>query len=167
MRRFLNWQVRLGISIKRAYILMLIACIFLMIGIAFAETVSFQKEHTYQAGDMDSKDSARIIAMGNVKRILFEEIENYLNSKAAIKNLQLTKNQTMALISVIVRTDVIEQKWDKNAFYVKAGVSVNSDETVKSIVVLNRNKGNIREIEEVRKKASGFLRKIGKIKRTA
>ena len=164
MRRFLNWQVLLGISIKRAYILMLIACIFLMIGIAFAETVSFQKEYTYQAGDMDSKDSARIVAMENVKRILFEEIENYLNSKAAIKNLQLTKNQTMALISVIVRTDVIEQKWDKNAFYVKAGVSVNSDEIVKSIVVLNRNKGNIREIEEVRKKASGFLRKIGKLK---
>ncbi|MBA3071589.1 MAG: hypothetical protein FP829_05440, partial [Nitrospirae bacterium] len=164
MKKIFNWQVLLGISIKRAYILMLIACIFLMIGIAFAETISFQKEYTYQAGELDNKGSARIIAMENVKRLLFEEIEAYLENKAAIKNLRLTKNQAMALIAVIVRTDVIEQKWDKNAFYVKAGVSVNLDETVKSIVVLNRNKGNIREIEEVRKKASGFLRKIGKLK---
>lgn len=143
---------------------MLIVFTPLTAGIAFAETVSFQKEYTYQAGDMDSKDSARIVAMENVKRILFEEIENYLNSKAAIKNLQLTKNQTMALISVIVRTDVIEQKWDKNIFYVKAGVSVNSDEIVKSIAVLSRDKRNTGEIEEVRKKASGFLRKIEKLK---
>ncbi|MEK7267608.1 MAG: hypothetical protein AABZ98_03345, partial [Nitrospirota bacterium] len=90
-------------------------------GTAFAETVSFQKEYTYQAGELDTKDSARIIAMENVKRLLFGEVEAYLESKAVIKNLRLTKNQAMALIAVIVRTDVIEQKWDKNAFYVKAG----------------------------------------------
>ncbi|MBI1811118.1 MAG: tetratricopeptide repeat protein [Nitrospirae bacterium] len=129
-----------------------------------AETVSFQKEYTYQAGDMDSKDAARIIAMENAKRLLFGEIEAYLESKALIKNLQLTKNQATALISVIVKTDVIEQKWDNNAFYVKAGVSVNSDEIVKSIAVLSRDKRNTGEIEEVRKKASGFLKKIEKLK---
>ena len=92
-----------------------------MAGIAFAETISFQKEYTYQAGELDNKGSARIIAMENAKRLLFGEVEAYLESKAVIKNLQLTKNQTTALISVIVRTDVIEQKWDKNIFYVKAG----------------------------------------------
>lgn len=146
------------------YLLLLIAFTSLTAGTAFAETVSFQKEYAYQAGELDNKGSARIIAMENAKRLLFGEVEAYLESKAGIKNLKLTKNQTMALISVIVRTDVIEQKWDKNAFYVKAGVSVNSDEIVKSIAVLNRNKGNIREIEEVRKKASGFLRKIEKLK---
>jgi len=144
--------------------LLLIAFTFLTAGTAFAETVSFQKEYTYQAGGLDNKDSARIIAMENAKRLLFGEIEAYLESKAVIKNLQLTKNQTTALISVIVRADVIEQKWDKNAFYVKAGVSVNSDEIVKSIAVLSRDKRNTGEIEEVRKKASVFLRKIEKLK---
>ena len=143
---------------------MLIAFTFLTAGTAFAETVSFQKEYTYQAGELDNKGSARVIAMENAKRLLFGEVEAYLESKAVIKNLQLTKNQATALISVIVKTEVIEQKWDKNTFYVKAGVSVNPDEIVKSIAVLNRNKGYIREIEEVRKKASVFLRKIEKLK---
>ncbi|MDP3260301.1 MAG: tetratricopeptide repeat protein [Thermodesulfovibrionales bacterium] len=133
-------------------------------GTAFAETVSFQKEYTYQAGELDTKDSARIIAMENVKRLLLGEVEAYLESKAVIKKLQLTKNQAAALISVIVKTDVIEQKWDKNAFYVKAGVSVNPDEIVKSIAVLSRDKRNTGEIEEVRKKAAGILRRLEKLK---
>ncbi|MDP3047992.1 MAG: tetratricopeptide repeat protein [Thermodesulfovibrionales bacterium] len=156
-------RIRKGRLIKN-FLLLLIAFTSLITSIAFAEMVSFQKEYTYQAGELDRKDSAHIIAMENVKRILFEEIENYLNSKAAIKNLQLTKNQTMALISVIVRTDVIEQKWDKNAFYVKAGVSVNPDEIVKFIAVLSRDKRNIGEIKEVRKKAVGILRRLEKLK---
>ncbi|MDO8746157.1 MAG: tetratricopeptide repeat protein [Thermodesulfovibrionales bacterium] len=146
------------------FILLLIVFTSLITNIAFGEMVSFQKEYTYQPGDMGSKDSARIIAMENVKRLLFGEVEAYLESKAVIKNLQLTKNQATALISVIVRTDVIEQKWDNNAFYVKAGVSVNPDEIVKSIAVLSRDKRNTGEIEEVRKKASGFLRRIEKLK---
>lgn len=146
------------------YPLLLVAFTSLTAGIAFAETVSFQKEYSYQAGELDNKVSARIIAMENVKKLLFKEIEAYLESKAAIKNLRLTKDQAMALISVIVRTDVIGQKWDKNTFYVRAGVSVNPDEIVKSIAVLSMDKRNTGEIEEVRKKASGFLRKIEKLK---
>jgi tetratricopeptide (TPR) repeat protein len=144
--------------------LLLIAFTSLTTGFAFAETVSFQKEYTYQAGELDNKGSARIIAMENAKRLLFGEVEAYLESKAVIKNLQLTKNQATALIAVIVKADVIEQKWDSNVFYVKAGVSVNSDEIVKSIAVLNRNKGYIREIEEVKRKAEALLRKIEKLK---
>ena len=107
--------------IVKSFLLLLIAFISLTSGFAFAETVSFQTEYTYQAGELGNKGSARIIAMENAKRLLFGEVEAYLESKAVIKNLQLTKNQTTALISVIVRTDVIEQKWDKNTFYVKAG----------------------------------------------
>ena len=156
-------KIRKGRRIKN-FILLLIVFTPLTAGTAFAETVSFQKEYTYQAGELDNKGSARIIAMENAKRLLFGEVEAYLESKAVIKNLRLTKNQAMALISVIVRTDVIEQKWDKNTFYVKAGVSVNPDEIVKSIAVLSRDKRNTGEIEEVRKKASGFLRKIEKLK---
>jgi nucleotide-binding universal stress UspA family protein len=146
------------------YLLLLIAFISLTTGTAFAETVSFQKEYTYQAGELDNKGSARIIAMENAKRLLFGEVEAYLESKAVIKNLQLTKNQATALISVIVKADVIEQKWDKNTFYVKAGVSLNPDEIVSSIAILNRNKGYMREIEEVKRKAEALLRKIEKLK---
>jgi len=152
-------------SVKNfVYLLLLIAFTSLMAGIAFAETVSFQKEYTYQAGELDNKGSARIIAMENAKQLLFWEIEAYLESKAVIKKLQLTKNQTTALISVIVRPDVIEQKWDKSAFYVKAGASFNPDEIVKSIFVLSRDKRNTGEIEEVRKKAAGILRRLEKLK---
>jgi tetratricopeptide (TPR) repeat protein len=148
----------------RNFLLLLTVFTFLTAGNAFAETVSFQKEYTYQAGELDNKGSARIIALENVKMLSLEEIEPYLESKTAIKNLRLTKSQIMALTAIIVKVDAIEEKWDKNAFYVKAGVSVNPDEIVKSIAVLGRNKRNAKEIEEVRKKAAGTLRRLEKLK---
>ena len=62
----------------KSFLLLLIAFTSLTAGTAFAETVSFQKEYTYQAGELDNKGSARIIAMENAKRLLFGEVEAYL-----------------------------------------------------------------------------------------
>jgi hypothetical protein len=39
-----------------------------------AETKTFIKEYTYQAGDEDSKNSCRVIALREVKRLLLEEL---------------------------------------------------------------------------------------------
>ena len=79
-------------SVKNfVYLLLLIAFTSLTAGTAFAETVSFQKEYTYQAGGLDNKGSARIIAMENAKRLLFGEVEAYLESKAVIKTFDSPK----------------------------------------------------------------------------
>jgi len=41
-------------------------------------TKTFIKEYTYQAGDEDSKNSCRVIALREVKRLLLEELGTYL-----------------------------------------------------------------------------------------
>jgi hypothetical protein len=43
-----------------------------------AETKIFTKEYTYHAGDEDSKNSSRTIALREVKRLLLEELGTYL-----------------------------------------------------------------------------------------
>ncbi|HQQ88071.1 MAG TPA: hypothetical protein PLA72_08735 [Smithellaceae bacterium] len=60
---------------------------------ANAETKTFIKEYTYQAGDEDSKNACRIIALREAKRLLLEELGTYLESETEVKNFQMTKNQ--------------------------------------------------------------------------
>ena len=57
------------VRLVKSFLLLLIAFTSLTAGTAFAETVSFQKEYAYQAGELDNKGSARIIAMENAKRL--------------------------------------------------------------------------------------------------
>jgi hypothetical protein len=67
--------------------------IFLFAGLSHAEKVTFVKEYTYQASELDSKASCRTISLEMVKRLLLEELGTYLISETEVKNMQLTKDQ--------------------------------------------------------------------------
>jgi hypothetical protein len=56
--------------------------ILLPIYTANAETKTFIKEYTYHAGDEDSRNSSRTIALREVKRLLLEELGTYVNRHA-------------------------------------------------------------------------------------
>lgn len=53
---------------------------------SFAEKVTFVKEYTYQASELDSKASCRTISLEMVKRLLLEELGTYLISETEVKD---------------------------------------------------------------------------------
>ena len=65
--------------------------------LCFSEVKTFVKEYTYQASEDDSRNSSRVTAMPEVKRLLLEELGTYLESITEVKNFQLTKDQITAL----------------------------------------------------------------------
>ncbi len=75
-----------------------------------AETKTFIKEYAYQAGDEDSKNSSRVIALREVKRLLLEELGTYLESTTEVQNFKLTRDQIVTLTAGIVQTELIEEK---------------------------------------------------------
>ena len=79
---------------------------------ASARTVTFEKEYTYQASEIDSKVSSRAIALEQIKRLLLEELGTYLISETEVKNFQLTKDQVTVLTAGIVRAEILQEKWD-------------------------------------------------------
>ena len=65
---------------------------------ADAEIKTFMKDYTYRAGDEDSRNSSRTIALKEVKKLLLEELGTYLESQTEVKNFQMTKDQITTLL---------------------------------------------------------------------
>ncbi len=139
--------------------------IFLFAGLSHAEKVTFVKEYTYQASDLDSKVSSRTIALEQVKRLLLEELGTYLISETEVKNFRLTKDQITTYSAGVVSAEVVDEKWDGKTYYLKARVSADPSEVIKSLQNIVNDKHKAKELEDVRKKAAEFSKEIEKLKK--
>ena len=125
---------------------------------AFAETKTFVREYTFQAGDEDSKNSSRTISLREVKRLLLEELGTYLESTTEVQNFQLTKDQIITLTAGIVRTEIVEEKWDGRTYWIKAKIQADSGDVIKSIDTLRKDSQKTKELEDIRKKSDALLK---------
>ena len=132
---------------------------------AFTANVTFIKEYTYQASEIDSKVSSRTIALEQVKRLLLEELGTYLISETQVRDFRLTKDQITTLTAGIVSAEITEEKWDGKTYYLKANITADPKEVAKSVDTLRKNKEKSKELEESRKKAEEALREIERLKK--
>ena len=93
----------------------------------------FIKEYTYQASEQDSKITCRINALAQVKRLLLEELGTYLSGYSKIKDYELAKDKIDVLTAGIVKTEVLDERWDGGNYWVKARMRADPDEVLKSI----------------------------------
>jgi len=147
---------------RKVYMVML-AALLMNVSPAFAKTMTFTKEYTYQASEADSKLSCRAIALEQVKRLLLEEIGMYLESQTEVKDFQLTKNQITALTAGIVSTDVKEEKWDGKTYWLKAQIIADPDDVAKTVDNLRNDHEKTQALYESRRKAEEASREIEKL----
>jgi len=131
---------------------------------AHANVVTFEKEYTYQASEFDSKASSRILALEQVKRLLLEQLGTYLISETEVKNYQISKDQITILTAGIVRTEVIDEKWDGKTYYLKAKLSVDPNEVAQSVQKMAQDKKVIKELEETKKHADDLEKEIVRLR---
>jgi len=104
----------------RAWLTLSIAIFSLLLvaNLAFAKMVTFEKEYTYQASEIDSKVSCRAIALEQVKRLLLEELGTYVESNTEVKDFQLTKDQITTLTAGSVeQREKVSGKIQRNAWF--------------------------------------------------
>jgi len=147
------------------YLLVFSMVFWLSVTVASAKTVTYVKEYTYQASEVDSKLSCRTIAMEQVKRLLLEELGTYLISETAVKDFQLTSDRISSLTAGIVMTVILEENWDGKSYFLKAKITTDTDELVKSIDRLRGNQEESKDWEEMKKKTEEALKEIEKLKR--
>lgn len=138
---------------------------FLSINPANARTVHFVKEYNYQASEIDSKVTCRVIALEQVKRLLLEELGTYLESKTEVRNFQLTQDQITTLTAGIVSAVVINEKWDGVSYYLKAKISADPDEVARSIEKLRNDRQKSKDLDESKKMAHAYADEIKRIKK--
>ena len=124
----------------------------------FAGTKTFIKEYTYQASEDDSRNSSRVVALREVKRLLLEELGTYLESVTEVKNFQLTRDQITTLTAGIVQTEIIEEKWDGRVYWLKSKIVADEDKVVQSIDSLRKDREKTKELESMRLKSDELLR---------
>jgi len=131
----------------------------------FAGNITFIKEYTYRAGDIDSKVSSRAIALDQVKRLLLEELGTYLISETEVKNYQITKDQITTLTAGIVMTSIIDEKWDGKDYFLKAKITTDPKEVAKFVDALRRDKEYSKELDAAKKRADAALQELSKLKK--
>jgi tetratricopeptide (TPR) repeat protein len=136
----------------------------LSVGVVWAEVVTFEREYKYQASEADSKLYCRAIALEQVKVLLLEELGVYLESETEVKNFQLTKDQISTMTAGIVMTEILDEKWDGQTYTMKAMVKADSDEVVKSVDSLRKDRQGMRELQSTRAKAKAALMEVEKLK---
>ena len=143
--------------------LVVVLHIFLLAELSYAEKVTFVKEYTYQASELDSKSSCRTISLEMVKRLLLEELGTYLISETEVKDFKLTKEQVKTYSAGIVGAEIIEDKWDGKTYWLKAKVSADPKEVQKSLKKIIDDKYQAKQLEETRKKAEELTKEVERL----
>ncbi|HHT61104.1 MAG: hypothetical protein KBB61_03155 [Paludibacteraceae bacterium] len=108
---------------------------------AFAENKVFIREYNYQAGENDSKITARAKALTEVKRLLLEELgvymESYTNYIVEDQKGTITKdffqNEIKSLSAGITETKILEENWNGIQYYIKAEIEVDPTDVARKI----------------------------------
>jgi tetratricopeptide (TPR) repeat protein len=146
------------------YLLLFSILLLLTPTLTSAKTITYIKDYTYQASDADSRLSSRAIAMEQVKRLLFEELGTYLLSETEVRNFELTKDRILSLTAGLVMTVILEEKWDGKTYFLRARLSVDNDELVRSIDQLRGKQEQSKQLDDIMKITREALQEIEKLK---
>ncbi|ADD67509.1 hypothetical protein Dacet_0725 [Denitrovibrio acetiphilus DSM 12809] len=117
------------------------------------------KEYTYNVGDDDSKNDARKNALSQVKVLILEETGVFVESYLELDNLrsdngskQIIREEIKNLTAGIVKTKILDEKYDGETFYIKASVLVDPDsvsEGISEILKIRANQGEIDKLQKL------------------
>ena len=145
--------------------LIILSLLLIVTSSALAEIKTYEKEYTYQASELDSKASSRTVALEQVKRLLLEELGTYLVSMSEVKDSQLTKDQIVTLTAGIVKTNIIDEKWDGKVYWIKVKMLADPDEVFKSIERTRENYQLSNELRIAKNKTDNALKQLEKLKK--
>ena len=154
---------------KKLYInVLILLCWFILITgtaqIVLAAEKVFIKEYTYQASEADSKLTSRAMALEQAKRLVLEELGTYLMSKTEVKDFMMTSDKITVFTAGAVQTEIFDEKWDGEKYYLKARIKADPDEVAKAIDRLRKDEGESIELEDAKKHADEALKEIGRLK---
>jgi len=143
---------------KLCCIVLLMLFAYVIPNIAFAEMKTFIRDYTYQASEIDSKQSSRVIATEQVKRLLLEELGTYLESHTEVVNYELTKDEITTLTAGVVKTKILDEKWNGDTYWMKASIEADPDAVARDIQRLRHDKQKVKELEASKKKSDDTMK---------
>lgn len=137
---------------------MIFICFFGILIFPFAsqaKTVTFEEKYTYDASEADSKLTCRAISLLQVKRLLLEKLGTYIETKTEVANYEITKDEIAALSAGIIKTEILEEKWDGKIYSLTAKINADPDSVAKAIKEMKeggKGEEQINKLENVNEK---------------
>ncbi len=124
----------------------------------------FEREYTYQATKMDSKESSRAIALEQVKNLLLDELGIYIENTSVVEEDQIQKREIKVLTAGIVKTEILDEKWDGSKYWMKVKLEADPNDVAKSIAELRKNEEMVKELEDTKNEKEKALQEIDNLK---
>ncbi len=137
----------------------ILLCFYVLLLFPFAsqaKTVTFEEKYTYDASEADSKLTCRTISLLQVKRLLLEKLGTYIETKTEVANYQITKDEITALSAGIVKTEILEEKWNGKIYSLTAKIDADPNAVAKAIEEMKGSREgeeNIRKLKNVNEKS--------------
>jgi len=149
----------------KIFCLFFICVLFVFPNVVQSKVMTFEERYIYDASEADSKLTCRAISLLQAKRLLLEKIGTYLESHSEVKNFELTKDEIISLSAGIVKTEIIDEKWDGKTYSLTAKIEADPDGVAKAIDELRNSQekeGKINELSNINEKS---LNKIEELKK--
>ncbi|MBU0632185.1 hypothetical protein KKA17_06050 [bacterium] len=144
--------------------------IFFTIAASQLQAQSFVREYTYNASENDSKASARNAALEALKSELIEEVGvsvvSSLENETKVEGddvKTMIKSQLQTFSIAMTKTEILDEKWDGEKFWIKVKIEVDSDamkEQVKKTIQVEVEKQNEQLLEPLREEVLLGLRNL-------
>lgn len=131
---------------------------------ACAEVKTFVKEYTYQASEYDSKVTCRTLAFEQVKKLLLEELGTYVESETVVQNMRVTDDRIRILSAGIIRTEVLNERWDGNTYYLKVKLAADPDDISQKVQAILQDREKTQLLEAAQKESRLLWEELQKLK---
>ena len=111
-----------------------------------AGTVDYVREVTYPAGKYDNRESSRIMASLQVRKLLVDDIGTDVEKQPRSRELQLTKAEIAQGSIFMVRMESLEQKWNGRQFHMKARIKTDPAEIAGAVEGLKKQRAKAKDI---------------------
>ncbi len=128
-----------------------------------ASSKNFVESYTYNAGEADSKLTCRTVSLLEVKRLLLEKLGTYLEARTEVKDFEITRDEIVSLTAGIVRTQILNEKWNGESYTLTAEIEADPDEVAAAIDKLRKESGgasNVKKLEEINAESLQQLREM-------
>jgi tetratricopeptide (TPR) repeat protein len=129
--------------------------------LGWAKSKVFVEKYSYNAGEADSKLTCRTVSLLEVKRLLLEKLGTYLETRTEVKDFQVTKDEIVALTAGIVKTEILDEKWNGETYTLTAKIEANPDDVAKAIGNIRKQQDGVnkaQKLEEINAEALEQLR---------
>jgi TPR repeat protein len=110
---------------------------------AVAASKTYIRDYTYTAGDLDTRYTSRINAIDGVRHDLLQELGVYVQNVVEVHRNSLGErylaDDIVTISAGITSIDLLEERWSRPDFYVKAKIEADPDDVLKTVQAIRDN----------------------------